>query len=46
MCWNLAAAQGVENATKNREILTRSMTPAQIAEAQALSRNWKPKKRA
>jgi TPR repeat protein len=42
--WNLAAAQGHEDANKNREIIARSMTPSQIAEAQAFSRNWKPKK--
>ncbi len=41
---NLAAAQGQETAMNNREILTRLMTPPQIAEAQALARNWKPKK--
>lgn len=44
MWFNLAAAQGQETAMNNREILTRLMTPAQIAEAQALARNWKPKK--
>lgn len=44
MWFNLAAAQGEEESIENREILTRSITPAQIAEAQALSRNWKPKK--
>jgi len=29
--------------TKNRNILAAKMTPAQIAEAQALARDWKPK---
>ena len=41
---NLAAAQGSETAKKARDSLESSMTPAQIAEAQKLSREWKPKK--
>ena len=40
---NLAAAQGNEDAKTAREALGRMMTPAQIAEAQKLSREWKPK---
>ena len=40
---NLAAAQGNEDAKTAREALERMMTPAQIAEAQKLSREWKPK---
>ena len=47
MWWNLAAAGANpgahEKATKNREIVARKMTPTQIAEAQRLSREWKPK---
>lgn len=39
---NLAAAQGNENAKYNKEIVRKSMTPAQIAEAQKLSSAWKP----
>ena len=41
---NLAAAQGDEIAKKGRDALEKDMTPAQIAEAQKLSREWKPKK--
>ena len=41
---NLAAAQGDETGKKARDALETLMTPAQIAEAQKLSREWKPKK--
>jgi TPR repeat protein len=41
---NLAAAKGGEHAIKIREVLEGMMTQAQIAEAQRLSREWKPKK--
>ena len=41
---NLAAAQGDEIAKQARDALETPMTPAQIAEAQKLSREWKPKK--
>ena len=44
MLRNLAAAQGDEIAKKAREALEKLMKPAQIAEAQKLSREWKPKK--
>ncbi len=40
---NLAVAQGREDARKARDILAKPMTPAQIAEAQRLAREWKPK---
>ena len=45
---NLAAAhlppgQDRDIAVKNREIVGKLMSPAQIAEAQRLSRNWRPK---
>jgi TPR repeat protein len=36
--WNLAAAQGHKPAAEKKEILRKQMTPAQIAEAQKLSR--------
>jgi hypothetical protein len=42
--WNLAAAQGDEDAAKNRDIVARLMTPAQLAEAQRLAREWRPRK--
>ena len=41
--YNLAAAQGKKDASKWRDILAEKMTPAQIAEAQRLAREWKPK---
>jgi hypothetical protein len=41
--FNLAAASGNEDAAKARDQLATMMTPAQIAEAQQLAREWKPK---
>ena len=41
---NLAAAQGDKKAEKLRKQLAKLMTPAQIAKAQRLAREWKPKK--
>ena len=32
-----------DNAVKKRDIVAERMTPAQIAEAQKLAREWKPK---
>ncbi len=44
MWFNLAAAQGKdENVLKLRDLLASEMTPDQIAEAQRLAREWKPK---
>jgi TPR repeat protein len=50
MWYNLAAsrfsaseAEHRNKAIKNRDIVARNMTPAQIAEAQKLAREWKPK---
>jgi len=37
---NLAAAQNQYVATKLRDYLAEQMTPAQIAEAQRLAREW------
>jgi TPR repeat protein len=42
MWFNLAAAGGEKDAAKHREIVAKQMTPAQIAEAQKLAREWKP----
>ena len=42
MWLNLSATQGFQSAIKNRDIVARRMTPAQIAEAQKLAREWKP----
>ena len=41
--WNLAAVSGDKDAIKNRDIVAGKMTPPQIAEAQKLAREWKPK---
>ncbi len=43
MWYNLAAARGQKDAGKWRDNLAEKMTPAQIAEAQKLAREWKPK---
>ncbi len=40
---NLAAAQGDEDASKTRDLLAELMTRAQLADAQRLAREWKPK---
>ena len=41
---NLAAGVDRDKAVKYRDIVAAKMTPAQIAEAQRLAREWKPKK--
>jgi TPR repeat protein len=41
--YNLAAAQGHEDAKEAKKVIRKDMTPAQIAEAQRLSAEWKPK---
>ena len=41
--FDLSAAQGDQAAASNRDAAARRMTPAQIAEAQKLARQWKPK---
>jgi hypothetical protein len=43
MWLNLSAAQGYGNATINLHIVATRMTPEQIADAQKLEREWKPK---
>jgi uncharacterized protein len=44
MWFNLAAATGmVDSAAGDRDMVAAKMTPAQIAEAQKLAREWKPK---
>ncbi len=49
MWYNLAASRFApgsdrDMAVKNRDIAAALMTPAQIAEAQRLAREWKPKR--
>lgn len=43
MWYNLSAADGEKRAAEARDALAKQMTPAQIAEAQRLAREWKPK---
>ena len=43
MWWSLAASQGERGATINRDRVEGDMTPEQIAEAEKLAREWKPK---
>jgi TPR repeat protein len=43
MWFNLAAARGLRDAFRVRDLTAAEMTPAQIAEAQKLAREWKPK---
>ncbi len=44
MWFNIAASRGEENVQKLRDIVVDIMTPDQLAEAQRLAREWKPKK--
>ena len=43
MWFDVAATQGDETAIEARDLITEKMTPDQIAEAQELAREWKPK---
>ena len=43
--YNIAAARGLKIGRKSRDLLAKTMSPEQIAEAQKLAREWKPKKR-
>jgi hypothetical protein len=43
--YNLAGANGEKFGTESRDQLAERMTPAQIAEAQQLAREWKPKQK-
>jgi TPR repeat protein len=40
---SLATARGAKNAEDMRNTVAAEMTPAQIAKAQTLAREWKPK---
>jgi hypothetical protein len=50
MWFNLAVSalegKGRNDAEKIRDLVASKMTPAQIAEAERLAREWKPKKEA
>jgi len=41
---NFPPGEDRDKAVKNRDLLAKRMTPAQISEAQKLAREWKPKK--
>src|SRR6266849_47583 len=43
MWFSLAAAMGDRDAARSRDIAAAKMTPAQLAEAQRLAREWEPK---
>ena len=43
MWLNLAAAQGDKDAAEARDTTSQAMTPDQVAKAQRLAREWKPK---
>jgi hypothetical protein len=43
MWFNLAGAGGIAEGIQDRDSIARSMTPEQVAEAQRLAREWKPK---
>jgi TPR repeat protein len=43
MWFNLAGVNNDATAIENRDMVARKMTPGQIAEAQRLAREWKPK---
>ena len=43
MWYSLAAAQGNQEASINRDIIAKRMTPHQIAEAQRMAREWMAK---
>jgi len=42
--FNLAVAHGYQRAARDRDALAQGMTPAQVAEAQKLTDEWKPKR--
>lgn len=41
MWFNLAAAQGVQEAARYRDIVARRMSPAEIAQARNMAREWR-----
>lgn len=43
MWYNLSAAHGEKRAAESRDAVAKQMTPAQVAEAHRLAREWKPK---
>jgi len=45
MWMNLAVAKGVQEVVKGRDLLEKNMTTDQIAEAQRLAKEWRPKRK-
>ena len=43
MWLSLAAAQGDKNAVRNRDLVAKRMTPAQIAESEKMAQDWRAK---
>jgi len=43
MWFSLAAAMGDRDAARSQDVAAAKMTPAQLAEAQRLAREWEPK---
>jgi TPR repeat protein len=43
MWYNLSAARGEDRSAEARDALAKQMTPGQIAEAQRLAREWRPR---
>jgi TPR repeat protein len=45
MWFSLAAEHGDQAAIKRRDVIAQSLSPTQLAKAQKLAREWKPKSR-
>ena len=45
MWWAIAASQGDETARKNRDIVEKKMSSADVSKAQKLAREWMKNKR-
>ncbi len=45
MWWTIAASQGHETARKNRDIVEKKMSPANVSKARKLAREWMKKQK-
>ena len=43
MWWNIAASSGHKNATTNRDVIAKKLSPSQIEKAQDMAREWTAK---
>ena len=43
MWWNIAASSGDKDATKNRDLVAKQMSPSQMEKAQDMAREWAAK---